>query len=439
MSNLNLVFSLIFSIIDSLIYLYLLSIFIKDKNNHGIFTGIAFIVLISILIFSLTHLGIAIYIKISIISIIFFIITYCYKMEFYERILLIVLYYFIIIASELLVTFFISNILKVDINSVAVAYKYSFLFLGAISKFVTIIIILIIKQVFNNKRVMLPRFLNYTLIFILLLFSLLMILLFSVTIILISEQTYYVLFLICLFLLIISGGVLIIYFYANNFYVTLQKEIAKHIYNKSYENFIVNAKIREDSLSKIWHDLNNHIIIMEKMYESGINNIEYFKSLKDKIILIPNNIKSGNEIIDIILNEKYLHSISLDITFNMNVIAPPKLNIKDLDISSILFNTIDNSIESCIKQDVGNKYINLELYPKGNFLYYKIENSCNFMNTAPIGRKYLGKKKYIQEGYGLRIIKDIVEKYNGYMDIIKIENKYTVTIILDLTTTHSNK
>nr|WP_229768596.1 GHKL domain-containing protein [Tissierella pigra] len=103
-----------------------------------------------------------------------------------------------------------------------------------------------------------------------------------------------------------------------------------------------------------------------------------------------------------------------------------------MDLSSILFNTIDNAIEACMNSSAENKYINLELYPDANFLCYKIRNNYNSTNGNSHMRTYLNKKKYISSGYGLSIIEDIINKYDGYMDIKKNDMEYLVTIILPL-------
>lgn len=435
MTKVNFILSLIFSIIDAVIFINLLSVFRKNKNDYK-FMDIIVIAGISIIIFTLTLLGIIPYIKVIVISIILFLVTFLYKMEFYERILLVTLYYFIIIISELLVTLLISNVLNIDFETIESAYKYSFLSLGVMSKFVTIIIVSIVKRKFSNKRIILPEILNYILISILVLSSVSLVLLFYATINLSSTNTQFILFLICLFILFISMGILIIYFYANNFYINLQKETTKAVYNKSYEKFILNSREREDSLSKIWHDMNNHIKTLKGLTGSeNKEQIKYLNSLKEKIRNIPNKINSGNNLINTILNDKYMEANSLEIKFDVKAIAPPKLNIDDLDLSSILFNTIDNAIEACLNIHEGNKYIYLELYPEGNFLYYKIKNSYSSDNISSSKKVYLNKKDYISEGYGLRIIEDIIDKYNGYMDIDREDNEYSFTIILNLSTT----
>ncbi|OLS03035.1 sensor histidine kinase [Tissierella creatinophila] len=431
MYNPNTIISLIFTIIHAFIFIGLLSVFRKGKD-YKLFDIIA---IISIVIVShiLTFLGIATYIKVILISIMLFLITFLYKIRFYERILLVILYYFIIIVSELLVTLFLSNILYINLETIESTYIYSYLFLGIISEFLAIIIFSIVKRSFSLKKVILPRYLNYILILIILLSITSMLLLFNAALNTVSKNIQFILFIICLLILFINLSILIIYFSANNFYIGLQKKTTRKIYNKSYKKFIINAEKREDSLSKMWHDINNHIKTLEKMNDLESNkSIDYINALKNQIESIPNKINSGNKLIDIILNDKYLEAISHNIIFNIKVIAPPKLNMDDLDLSSILFNTIDNSIEACLNSNLENKYIYLQLYPDGNFLYYKIKNNYDESNSSFNKKLFLNKKEYIQKGYGLRIVRDIVEKYDGYIDIDKGDNEYSVTIVLPL-------
>lgn len=433
MKNLNIIIIFLFSIIDAVIFLNLLSIFRKDKNNSKIAKNILLIGGISAMMFFLTQIGITTYVKVILIFVILFLITFLFKIEFYERLLLVTLYYFIIIVSELLVTLLISNILKINFEAISSSYNYSFLSLGTISKLFTIVIVSLVRRKFSGKKIILPKDLNYILISILSLSSISMILLFYVSLSLGSQSIQLVLFLLCIFILFISIGVLTIYFSANDFYINLQKETTKSICNKSYEKFILNSKKREDSLSKIWHDMNNHIKVLKQMSDlENTSQIKYLNSLKDKIKGIPNKTSSGNDLINIILNDKYAETTSYDIKFDIKAVAPPKLNIDDLDLSSILFNTIDNSIEACLNSNLENKYIYLELYPENNFLYYKITNSYSSVNRNSTKKIYLNKKDYISEGYGLRIIEDIVEKYSGYIYIHRDENEYSVTIILHL-------
>lgn len=242
-----------------------------------------------------------------------------------------------------------------------------------------------------------------------------------------------VLFLAFLSTLLTSVGVMFIYYNANIFFINLQKETVKNVYEISYERYISNAETRNNELSKIWHDIGNHIKTLESMSEtSNSDYIKYVNSIKNRLESIPNTINTGNKLVDIILNDKLSESISNGIDFDTKVIVPPEINMEDTDLSSLLFNTIDNAIEACLNSDNDNKYIYIEILPHENFLKYKIKNSYSQDKQNMNDKVYYNKKKYILPGYGLEIVNDIVETYDGYMDIDKDGEEYSLSIVLNL-------
>lgn len=182
----------------------------------------------------------------------------------------------------------------------------------------------------------------------------------------------------------------------------------------------------------MWHDMNNHINTLRLMSSSENNDsINYLNSIENKIKKLPNSIKTGNSLADIIFNEKYSEAFLHNIDFDVKCVLPPILSIDNTDLSSILFNTIDNAIEANMNVDDGNRYIYIEMYPKANFLYYKIKNSYNSKMNSNTPKKTFSKKEYINSGYGMRIIKDIVYKLNGNIKIDKTDDTFTVTIIIN--------
>lgn len=424
----NIILSFLFSMVDNTIFIGILSKFRSHQDNYKSIDTLV-IIIVSIFTCLFTEFSITPFIKLTFILMILFLATFLYNLKFHQRVLVIIMYYFILIISELLVTLLASNILDKTVEGL----KYTYFFLGLLSKFLSALIFTLINRKFLNTKIILPKILNYVMILILSLSTISMVLLFYSSLVISSESTILILFFICLFILFISLGTMVMYYNANTFYINLQKETTKRIYDKSYEKFIINAELRSDTLSKIWHDMANHIKVLEKINDiEDEKYIKYVNSIKDKFKEIPNTINTGNRLIDIILNDKYSEAVMQGIDFDIKAIAPPKVNIDDMDLSSILFNTIDNAIEACMNSSAENKYINLELYPDANFLCYKIRNNYNSTNGNSHMRTYLNKKKYISSGYGLSIIEDIINKYDGYMDIKKNDMEYLVTIILPL-------
>ena len=70
-------------------------------------------------------------------------------------------------------------------------------------------------------------------------------------------------------------------------------------------------------------------------------------------------------------------------------------------------NCLDNAIEACTRIPQ-KKFINVVAYIKNEYLYVRIDNSAG---------KAEHQVKRIGHGWGLKIIRDVVEKYNGMMRI----------------------
>lgn len=417
----------LFCLIDATIFINVLSIFRSERSSHlkdgSILLGI------SVVTFLVTEIGITPYVKVAVIAGVMMLSTFIYDLRLYQRVLTVTLYYFIIILSELLVTFLTSNILRVPVEVLGENY-YSYLFLGIISKFIAILIVSWVRKYFLSNKTEVPRKLNYIIISILFISTVSMILLFYSSLNLDYNTIQLFLFLITVFTLFSSLGVLLIYFYANIFYSKLQKETAKRIYDESYRKFILNAELKDETLSRMWHDIGNHIKILEGLVDSNaLTNKEYVNSLKEKFNSIPIPISSGNRLIDIILNVKYTEAINKEINMDVKAIVPPKLSIDDADLSSILFNTIDNGIEASANSPANERFIYIELHLEGNFLCYKIKNNYATDNSKS-SKDNFGKKRHISRGYGLSIVRDIINEYNGYIDIKRGIKQYSLTIVL---------
>ena len=176
------------------------------------------------------------------------------------------------------------------------------------------------------------------------------------------------------------------------------------IQQKYYRQLEERQKIREEELAKIRHDLSNHI---------GIINSAGGKNYANEVLkAIDREFRSGNPIVDSLLDEKERICKEKDIYIKERLIDISGSIINNFDWVSLLANLLDNSIEAC-ERTGENKQIDLELYQNGVYLVLTLANSKS-SEEQPIDNRFATtKQKKQNHGFGTRIVKDIVSKYEG--------------------------
>lgn len=202
----------------------------------------------------------------------------------------------------------------------------------------------------------------------------------------------------------------------SNIYI---KKILMHTHKKIEEIEKYNNEINE-----IRHDFKNHVIILRnlieeerieesKKYLSRLN--EFFES-KEVVVF------SGNIYLDAILN--YKRDEYREIKFDYQINGVEEVFIDEVDLCSLIFNLLDNAIQEVIQNKDLEKRINLLIKGKNGDMFIKI---CNPLSKV----KSLKTEKTddIYHGLGLEIIKKIVIKYDGIIEISQ-NNDFIVEIML---------
>ena len=315
MFNTNNTLSFILCLFDSLLFVFLLNHFkIDDKRRW--FTDLFLTIGITILVFTLTIFGVAPHLKILLLTIVLFICTYLYDFKWEYRFILVVFYHFIIISIELIIVSFVVNTLNISIDDFSINYTSSIFLLGLISKFFTFMGMILFSKILKPANVMLPLAINALFVGILLISIISMILLFYLSIIIGSQNINNIFFLICSLIILIDIGVICLYLSLNKYNLKIQKEEVKRVYNKLNKRYLEKNQLQNQLMSEMWHDMNNHINTLKLMYISeNSDSIDYLSSIENKMKLIPNTIKTGNSLADIIFNEKSSEAILYNIDF----------------------------------------------------------------------------------------------------------------------------
>jgi two-component system, LytTR family, sensor histidine kinase AgrC len=203
--------------------------------------------------------------------------------------------------------------------------------------------------------------------------------------------------------------------------VELQKQNYKNL-NKSIENYYA-----------LKHEIRHHVLAVKSMIDAKnyIAASEYIGKFTENEISENVDILCKNFTVDSIL--KYYMSITIknDIEFKVNLNIPEDINIDKLDLSIVIGNCVKNAIEACDNiMDNRKKYIDIKAEIKGFQLIIKIKNSFNGQ-VIKDGKVIKTSKNGEGHGIGLSNIRNVTEKYNGYLNIKHDDKEFEVDIIMN--------
>lgn len=190
------------------------------------------------------------------------------------------------------------------------------------------------------------------------------------------------------------------------------------------------------------HDYHNHIQAMKvltmQMREGGadceaLTELEaYLTKLNDDLTTVDTVIKTGNVMVDAILNSKLSLMRTKKLPVNIKAAVPKECSISEVDLCAIIGNLLDNAMEACEKQpEDAERFIRIYIGVLKGQLYISAANSLHG-ELKKSGRRYLSTKKSASHGYGLMRIDRIVNKYQGYVNRQDEEGVFVTEVMLPL-------
>lgn len=182
------------------------------------------------------------------------------------------------------------------------------------------------------------------------------------------------------------------------------------------------------------HDYHNHIqtikahLQLEHYTEIGT----YLDNLDADLTSVDSVIKSGNIMVDGILNSKISLAASKKISINAKAIVPRTLPVSEIDLCIIIGNLLDNATEACMRlPNSADRFIRIYIDILKDQLYISITNSVGG-SIKKTGTAYLSTKEKEGHGFGLMRVDRIVGKYCGFLNRQSEEGVFATEIMLPL-------
>ena len=180
----------------------------------------------------------------------------------------------------------------------------------------------------------------------------------------------------------------------------IEQQHYQSIENKRYE------------IAKIRHDIKNQLISVKHLVET-----ENYAEAQKLISGIENNLDATAEyqycsipVINAVLHQKQQICADNNINFEADITVEDTGNLEQVHLCSIFSNLLDNSINANKKLPENDRYIKLFAQNKQGHIVISTENPTDMSS-----KKLLDPMQ--SSGYGLKILKDISEKYSGHFNI----------------------
>lgn len=209
-----------------------------------------------------------------------------------------------------------------------------------------------------------------------------------------------------------------------------EAEFMKHLWDTQKDQYEL-KKEYIDLINEKYHDMKYQLAALEKM--NGERATENIAELKRCVEKYDSMLHSGNSVIDTIINEKKEVFDKFGVHLLCMCDGTPLDFIKVSDLYILCGNALDNALESARQIKVESlRFVDVRIRKNHQFCRIRIENpyegTIQFENGLPRSTK--NDRNY--HGFGVRSIRNIVEKYGGQMTI-DIENmRYVLNILIPI-------
>ena len=203
--------------------------------------------------------------------------------------------------------------------------------------------------------------------------------------------------------------------------------------NDLMEKYVVEVENIYRQMRGWRHDYHNHIQTM-KAYRALDENEKidaYLNSLDKDLTSVDTLIKSGNIMVDAILNSKLSIAKNIGISINAKAVIPKDIKISEIDLCVIIGNLLDNAIEACKRiDDETGRFIRVYADMKRDSLYLSVTNATSGKAMKHNGRYISAKGE--SHGFGLMRVDKIVAKHAGYIKRRDEDGAFTSEVLLPL-------
>ena len=182
------------------------------------------------------------------------------------------------------------------------------------------------------------------------------------------------------------------------------------------------------------HELKNHIALMDTLLrEKRYDELErYFADYAGKITPRLAEFRCPNPLVTSVIAHQMNTALAAGVTLDVIAAVPERLGIADDDLCSLLSNMLDNGVEGCLR--AGKSLVKATLHTDKGCLFVTVTNPADEASLRENPDLASTKANPAGHGFGIPILRSIVEKYDGVITFRVEDGWFTADAMLYLET-----
>lgn len=211
--------------------------------------------------------------------------------------------------------------------------------------------------------------------------------------------------------------------------VRADMELETMRYQKSYYQEIESS---QQTVRRMRHDMKNHLSVVETLLRDGrYEKAEEYLHGLDQEFASKTRVCCPDPVVNAVLNAKMERAQEEGIACEYQVDLKEAAALTDIELCSLFANTLDNAIEACVKiKDREKRRTTLKARSVNGHFSYEIVNAKENKVTERNGSFETDKEDKGSHGIGLWNVRQIVQKYEGEMDVSYTDETFSVTILI---------
>lgn len=237
------------------------------------------------------------------------------------------------------------------------------------------------------------------------------------------NQANYIVYPLCV--VIILGGLVGVSLIA---YMSRSEQMAREAQRLQQQYAYYEEKLKsEEAVRGLYHDMKHHLLLLEK--QDSPETQQMAAGLRQQIADYEDYIHTGNEFLDIIIRDKARQAKEDQVDFSAVIHFEQGGFLEPIDISTIFGNALDNALEASRKLPPEQRMVTVKAECVRDMLSVVVENNCL---PEEVCYEKTSKEDKFLHGFGIRNIKQAVEKYFGQCLIRQGSNCFQLKILLPL-------